>query len=311
MASIRESVGQGGVNLPADVRKVQRLLNEHGLPPLRSLDTDGIAGQATITAIRHFQSVRVGMKNPDGRVDPSGRTWRKLRDVRPNNAPPESKPRVETPATRQADRKARRGFVRPQVKERPITTKIIDAILPHFQGVRAVVISGYLSDADLFWKVNYHWEYLLWMVDHALTLGVSDQYKTGLKNIRSALLSCKPDPDVGYRESPTLGKPEDRSSLERFDLRHKVLRQKKRWFKKIVEAADLKRKSIRGPRAFDLAAAPVAHPGTSKHSTGYALDIQGDNPRIKAISKKLGATLIFDEKSHVHVEFKNGVPRRR
>ena len=58
---------------------------------------------------------------------------------------------------------------------------------------------------------------------------------------------------------------------------------------------------------FDLAAAPVASPGKSKHGSGYALDIQGDNAAIKSLCSGLGATLVFDEKSHVHVEFKNGV----
>ena len=41
--------------------------------------------------------------------------------------------------------------------------------------------------------------------------------------------------------------------------------------------------------------------------TGYALDIEGDNAAIKSLCKGLGATLVFDEKSHVHVEFKNGI----
>lgn len=58
---------------------------------------------------------------------------------------------------------------------------------------------------------------------------------------------------------------------------------------------------------FDLAAAPVASPGRSKHGGGYAIDIQGDNHAIKSVCKARGATLVFDEQSHVHVEFKNGV----
>ena len=59
--------------------------------------------------------------------------------------------------------------------------------------------------------------------------------------------------------------------------------------------------------AWDLAAAPLAKPGTSKHGTGYAFDIHGDNVLIKSICSGLGATLVFDEKSHVHVEFKQGI----
>lgn len=304
MVSINASVGEKGRNLYNDVKIVQKLLNEHSLPPLRALKVDGIAGEATIAAIRHFQSVRVGMKNPDGRVDPGGLTLRKLKDVPHPNSPNVPDNRPETPATRISNQKARRKFVRPQVKERPITTRIINYIQPHFENVHATVISGYLNDADLFWKVNYHWEYLLWMVNHSLTLKISDKNKKSLQVIKTSLLLCKPDPAVGYRESPTLGKPEDRSSLDEFNKRYKILRQRKVDFKQIIKAADLKRLSKRGSKAFDLAVAPVAHPGTSKHSTGYALDIEGDNSRIKAICTKLGATMTFDEKNHVHVEFK-------
>jgi hypothetical protein len=43
------------------------------------------------------------------------------------------------------------------------------------------------------------------------------------------------------------------------------------------------------------------------HGTGYALDIAGDNVVITRISKALGATLAFNEASHVHVEFAKGV----
>jgi hypothetical protein len=56
-----------------------------------------------------------------------------------------------------------------------------------------------------------------------------------------------------------------------------------------------------------VAAARVAAPGNGKHATGYAVDIEGDNHGISTLCKGLGATLAFDEASHVHVEFKNGV----
>lgn len=87
--------------------------------------------------------------------------------------------------------------------------------------------------------------------------------------------------------------------------RHKTVSQCKREFKKIMEREGLMRLSKKSPQVFHLAAAPVAAPGTSKHSTGYAIDIQGDNGAIKNVCKSRGATLVFDEKSHVHVEFAN------
>lgn len=309
MSGIQYSVGAGGINHPDDVRTIQKLINEHTLTPLASLDVNGLADDATITAIRHFQSVYVGMKYPDGRVDPSGKTIKKLVDVQNHPQAAEKEEQSETPTIRRENDEWRRKFVRPQVKENPVTTKIIDTAEPHFRGVNAVVISGFLNDKDLFWKVNYHWEYLLWMIEHALTLDASDTQKKELRNIKSILLSCKPDPDVGYRDSPTLGKPEDRSTLEQFDTRYKILKDSKRKFKEIFDASGLQSQSKRDPHTFDLAVAPVSHPGKSKHGTGYALDIQGDNQRIKTICKQLGATLIFDEKSHVHVEFKNGVKK--
>ena len=313
MSRIAASVGLGGENRADDVKTIQKLLNEHSLPPLRALDVDGYCGDGTIAAIRHFQESKVGLKKPDGRVDPGGKTLRALLDGPGQTHKENGTPATEEPSEgksshdARADRKRRNEFVGGSVREKENTTKIIDAIEPHFRGVRAKVISGHLNDTDLFWKVNYHWELLLWMVEHSLTLNIPPAERKTLSSIKGNLQSVKPDPDVGYRESAALGKPADRSTLEQFDQRYKVLRSAKQSFKGVMTSAELPSLSKREEKAFDLAAAPVAHPGTSKHSTGYAVDIEGDNSRINAVCKKLGATLVFDEKSHVHVEFKNGV----
>jgi D-alanyl-D-alanine carboxypeptidase len=198
--------------------------------------------------------------------------------------------------------------VDPRVQETAVTTRIIDNLIPHFGNIRAKIIAGFLSDSDQFWKVNYHWEYLSQMVEHALTLPLEDTDKKELINIRSGLMSCKPEPSVGYTTSP-VGKPEDRSSFEEAIKRYQVLRNMKESFAKITDRANLRAKSNKSPTTFDLPAAPVARPGTSKHGSGYAVDIQGDNNSIKSLCKGLGATLVYDEKSHVHVEFKNGLNR--
>jgi hypothetical protein len=75
---ISGSVGQNGRNIPRDVETVQRLLNKHRSTPLRHLRVDGIAGDNTINAIKHFQSAKVKLRFPDGRVDPGGKTLRYL-----------------------------------------------------------------------------------------------------------------------------------------------------------------------------------------------------------------------------------------
>ncbi len=70
---LSDSVGSRGRNLAADVRLVQTLLTDRGVDPG---PVDGVIGRKTIAAIREFQ--RPFMRRPDGRVDPSGRTFREL-----------------------------------------------------------------------------------------------------------------------------------------------------------------------------------------------------------------------------------------
>lgn len=300
MPDLSGSVGQGGANRREDVRIVQGLLNRENLSPLVKLEVDGVCGGATIEAIRHFQTRSLGVQSPDGRVDPGGRTLRQLNIGSPDRGSGSS------PETRRADRSLRAERVDPRVQETGVTTRVIDALVPRFGSIRAKIIGGYLSDADQFWKVNYHWEYLLQMVDHSLTLTSEATDQKQLTNIRSSLLACKPSPDVGYTSSP-VGKPSDRSSYDQALQRYSVLRTMKESFAAVVNRSKLRARSTKSPTMFDLAVAPVASPGKSKHGSGYALDIAGDNNGIKVMCKGLGATLVFDEKSHVHVEFKNGV----
>jgi len=74
---IQSSVGQGGANRPADVRRVQELLNasrrRRGLP---SINVDGLIGPKTIAAITEFQQRETNIV--DGRVDPNGPAIRAL-----------------------------------------------------------------------------------------------------------------------------------------------------------------------------------------------------------------------------------------
>ena len=73
---INASVGHKGKNDREDTKIVQKLLNDNGA----SLDEDGLCGRGTINAIGKFQRDKMGMRKPDGRVDPNGRTWKALTD---------------------------------------------------------------------------------------------------------------------------------------------------------------------------------------------------------------------------------------
>lgn len=302
---IQQSVGQGGVNRPEDATIVQRLLNQNGYRP--ELRVDGVCGKQTVAAIRWFQERAVQLRNPDGRVDPGGRTWNALQKRDTSQTVPQAG--AITPEGRRDFRELRRQHVGGSVKENGTTTKIIDALVPRLAGTDLTIISGWLSDGDLFWKVNYHWELLLYMVKHSSGLAIDASTKKDLNRIASQLGAIAPNPDSGYRTSATVGKPVDSSDVKTFDQRYKIVSQAKRDFKSVVDSAQLMSKSSLPGNSFYLAIAPVAHPGTSKHGTGYALDIKGPAGTVKSICQGLGASLIFDEKSHVHVEFKNGIAR--
>ena len=79
MIKIAHSVGKNGINAKPDVLTIQTALNKIK-PPLaiRPLVEDGIYGNNTANAITTFQKKHVMLRNPDGRIDPGGRTINKL-----------------------------------------------------------------------------------------------------------------------------------------------------------------------------------------------------------------------------------------
>lgn len=79
--TITKSVGTNGANERVDVTFVQKALNAHVnffKATLPQLAVDGRCGPKTIEAIRIFQKDYAGIRNPDGRVDPNGKTLRYL-----------------------------------------------------------------------------------------------------------------------------------------------------------------------------------------------------------------------------------------
>jgi len=78
--TISGSVGKGGINKPQDVVTVQELINQNieSIAPIPLLKVDGKAGPKTVSAIEAFQRKVAGIKMPDGRVDPGGKTITKL-----------------------------------------------------------------------------------------------------------------------------------------------------------------------------------------------------------------------------------------
>lgn len=79
MATISASVGSGGTNKQADVLIVQTLLNQYLTAQEQPLlAAGGTIDADTILTIQAYQKDVVGLANPDGRIDPGGKTWKAL-----------------------------------------------------------------------------------------------------------------------------------------------------------------------------------------------------------------------------------------
>ena len=80
VAPISGTVGKNGKNMPTDVQLIQQLLNSHlsKLFPAKALVVDGKVGPKTIGLIEEYQKRVLKHNNPDGRVDPGGKTFQSL-----------------------------------------------------------------------------------------------------------------------------------------------------------------------------------------------------------------------------------------
>ena len=79
--AILKSVGDKGINNKTDVKVIQASLNLVQASNFKLKDRlviDGKNGSKTVTAIEHFQKDIVKLSNPDGRVDPAGKTLNTL-----------------------------------------------------------------------------------------------------------------------------------------------------------------------------------------------------------------------------------------
>lgn len=77
---INQSVGNTGVNQYRDVQVVQSQLNAQMPRAMTRLVVDGKAGAVTVATIRNFQKSVVGLRQPDGRIDPGGKSLLALND---------------------------------------------------------------------------------------------------------------------------------------------------------------------------------------------------------------------------------------
>jgi hypothetical protein len=202
----------------------------------------------------------------------------------------------------------RQSFVGKKVKEQANTKAILDAIYPYFP-LDCTVISGYLTTADLYWKVSYHWDLLLTKLEQlARSIDTSEAGKIGAQSVIMNLWTVPPNPPRGYAKDENPGDTKDQSTHAQVMERHGVLKLAKKEARLLfISEGIIDPKHEKNPpkklKPWWLAIAPVAPPQKGRHATGFALDIAGDNIQTTRIAKALGATLVFNEASHVHCEF--------
>jgi uncharacterized membrane protein YgcG len=219
------------------------------------------------------------------------------------------KPAAATGPVAPTNHQSRSSFVKPgmpsSVTDHANTSAILDAIWPYFNK-GDIVIGGFLSAGQQAWKVNYHWELVIWCCDKAQSLDITDAAKKQFDAIATALRGNAPSPSSGYLSDSqmTLADSSDQASC---DARYTLVLQAKKDLAAAIEASSVTGK-ITGATAdrFKLAPQYVKPAGKSKHGTGYALDIKGDNARIQSTAASLGRSGLDDEDFHVHVEFASG-----
>lgn len=83
MEMLTASVGHDAKNQSTDVTLIQKLLNDNKITgEIRPLKIDGKIGPNTIRRIKVFQKRIIFMGVPDGRVDPNGKTFKRLSAIR-------------------------------------------------------------------------------------------------------------------------------------------------------------------------------------------------------------------------------------
>lgn len=188
----------------------------------------------------------------------------------------------------------------------PTTSAILDSIWPYFdEGDH--VIGAFLSPGQQAWKVNYHWELVIWVCDAAQKIAIGEEHKATFAGIASTLRGHAPSPSSGYLDDGQMSIV-DSSDQAACDARYAALKTAKVQLGDVIAASGASGK-VSGYTAdrFKLAPQYVKSAGTSKHGTGYAFDIKGDNARIAATAATLGRSGQDDEDYHVHVEFAGGV----
>lgn len=185
------------------------------------------------------------------------------------------------------------------------TRKIIDQIRP-FMPPGTTIIGGYLNSKQQVFKLNYHWELLVHNIGRCLSHCTSEVQRKHLHYLQQTLEHHAPHL-TGYLKAHSVDELPDRSDNHAILQRWKAVKQAKREFASFVQNGGFERSLPEMSEQMRLIRSPILPPGHSHHSTGKALDIRGTKPEIEKMCWALGATLVFTEDSHVHVEFLHGV----
>jgi peptidoglycan hydrolase-like protein with peptidoglycan-binding domain len=276
----------------SEVKNLQKLLNS-SLRPSPKLKENGEFDSDTEEAVKKFQ--KQSRLKQDGIA---GKDTMAALDGESNGKPAKSG-EAQKPADAHT---SRNSFVGPEVKENPVSKGIIDKIYPYFPK-DYTVISAHLTESDVYWKVNYHWDWMrVWLEyakDHA---EMNDEEKKQLNVYYTTLMSNKPS-KTGHVKLNKIGKPEDTSSLSTIKKRCGMLQKLKRELKSYASKRQFLKKKMKKKDMLKFAYNKLAMPDKSNHIYGWALDIAGNVADVARIATQLGATRTIEEFPHCHCEF--------
>ena len=123
---------------------------------------------------------------------------------------------------------------------------------------------------------------------------------------------ANPPSQTGHFEVNKIGQPDDTSSEDQIEQRCLALQKLKTELAAYASKQGFDSRKLSSKKVLQYALNPLMVPRQGNHIHGWALDIAGDTEAAATIAKFLGATLVYEELTHCHCEFRNGVklPKR-
>jgi hypothetical protein len=135
---------------------------------------------------------------------------------------------------------------------------------------------------------------------------MSAEEQADLTDIYRRLMTNAPS-ELGHFELNKIGQPEDTSNEDQIEHRCRALQELKTELMAYAAKQGFANRKLSLKKVLQYALNPLKAPSESNHIHGWALDIAGDTHAAATIARSLGATLVYEDLTHCHCEFREGV----